>query len=191
MSRAGEKRPRLGDESGQSTIEFALSAIFLVSFIFFFFQLSLVLAFGNYAHYATFMAARAYLAAGSTPEDQEQRARAVIVQTLRRSEGQPGVDRLPTVARSLGTGEMAGVEFNAPQFDPDDRSLSWLQGIRYSFRSRIFLLPFGQPLSSRADKEAAALTLRSESWLGREPAFSECAGDLKRRNERGFFDNGC
>src|SRR6218665_931647 len=68
----------LKTRNGQSTIEFVLSFIMVLGFFLFFIQLSLFFAIGNYIHYSTFMAARAYFAAGSDPNDQYTRAQNVL-----------------------------------------------------------------------------------------------------------------
>jgi hypothetical protein len=184
-------------EAGQSTIEFALTLLMLMACILFFLQLSLVMAFGNYIHYATFMAARAYLSAGPSQADQTERAQAVIVRMLKRSEGQPGVDRFPGLAKGEGDGdgEVKGLAVKAPdQFDPVGNS-SWMQGVRYTFKSRLFLMPIGKSSgggsgsSGSKDTKKNQMTLKSESWLGREPAYDECKQDLEPK--KGIFDNGC
>jgi hypothetical protein len=179
------RRPRLG-ERGQSTLEFALTLFLLMAFLLFYVQLSLLLGYGNYAQYATFMAARAYLSAGANQSDQAERARTVIIKTLKRGEG--GQDRFPSIAKGDGDGEPKGVQIGeAGNFSPTNPDLSWLQGVRYRFKGRLFVIPIGTgPAAAQASR--ATLTLQSESWLGREPAYDECQSDL---NNKGIFDNGC
>lgn len=177
-------------EEGQSTIEFALVLFLLMSFLLFYVQLALMMGYGNYAHYATFMAARAYLSAGPSQADQIQRAQTVIVRMVKKGPGQEGVDRFPSIARATGDGDPTGVQIAAPDnFDPGDRNLSWLQGVRYSFKSRLFLIPLGTGSGAAASVSNSAVTLKSESWLGREPDYDECQMDLKPK--AGIFDNGC
>ncbi len=188
-------------ESGQSTIEFVLSMVFLLSFILFFFQLSFVFAFGNYAHYATFMAARALQSAGGTPEDQTERAKSVIIQTLKLSEGFAGVDRYPSLAKGIGgsqdlrgadIGEFRGTKEEF-QFDYTDKSKSWLEGVRYTFRSKLFLMAL-KPADTAAsgpgsvDNEGG-FQLTSESFLSRDPSYQECTTFMG--TVAGEFDNGC
>lgn len=176
----------LASEEGQTTIEFALTLILLLAFVLFFLQFALVSAWGNYVHYATFMSARAYLAAGPDPSDQEDRARNVILKTTKRGLGRGGMDRYPLIARGYGAGNPRGAEIGkGAQFNPDDPALSWMEGVRYTFRSKLFLLPFGKP----SDRSVNSLTLTSESWLGREPSYFECQGELG--DKKGIFDNGC
>lgn len=173
-------------ESGQSTVEFALTMILISGFMFLFFQLSLLMGFGSYIQYATFMAARAYLAAGPTADDQQERARTVIEQMLRSG----GQDRLPTIAKGDGAsgGGIPGLSFDAPQFNAKDRNFSWLQGIRYDFKGRVLLMPIGT--GSATKPGAASLSLTSESYLGRETSAEACRAEMQNRGG-GIYDNGC
>jgi hypothetical protein len=177
-------------EEGQSTTEFALTLILLMSFVFFFMQISLIFGFGNYAHYATFMSARAYLSAGATPEDQIDRAKNVIVRTLKRSSTTSGIDRFPAIAMGTGGGDPQGFNTNSPEYVPGDRNLSWLQGVRYTFRSKLFLIPLGgSSASSGSGSSVNQVTLTSESWLLREPSDEDCQTQLGKVS--GIYDNGC
>lgn len=185
------KRPVLNDETGQSTIEFALTLLLLMGMVLFYLQLSLVMAFGNYAHYATFMAARAYLAAGPSKEDQSTRARQVIVRMLKKSEGMAGVDRFPSIAKGDGAGDPKGFQLDHSMFNATDQNLSWMQGVRYTFKSRLFMIPLGRGggASSNSQNSANSVNLTSESWLGREPSSEECKAEMSRTH--GMIDNGC
>jgi hypothetical protein len=183
-------------ERGQSTLEFVLTLTLILGFSLFFIQASLVFAYGNYVHYATFMSARAYLSAGPTREDQVMRARSVIVRMLKRSEAEAGVDRFAAIARGVGGSNPPGFEVNPPpQFDPTKRDFSWLEGVRYTFRSRMFVIPLGgrssvgKGASGNDGNSANSLTLTSESWLGRETTTEECIGEMEKR--KGTYDNGC
>ena len=179
------------DEAGQSTIEFALTLMLLMGFVLFYLQLTFVFAFGNYVHYATFMAARAYLAAGDSPDDQEERARQVIAETLKKRNA-AGIDRFPAMGTGVGGSDLPGLQLKPPrEYDETNKNLSWLQGVRYSFRSRLFMLPLGG-FRDKLDPIANSVTLTSESWLGKEPSFNECAAELKARGAGILvFDNGC
>ncbi len=183
------------DNLGQSTIEFILTLILVVSINLFIFQTALVLAHGNYVHYATFMAARAYLAAGPDPEDQVRRAKDVIVGMLKQR-GSSALDRYPSIARGTGKDSTLGVQGLAvvprggvtDQFSSGDRAKSWMQGVRYTFRSKLFIVPFGGV--GRTSSRGASpnwVTLTSESWLGREPTSQECRDQLGGK----YYDNGC
>jgi hypothetical protein len=176
-------------EEGQSTTEFALSLILLMGFVFFFMQISLIYGLGNYIHYATFMSARAYLSAGSNRDDQIDRAKSVITRTLKRSTTQAGIDRFPAIARGTGGGDPQGFNVDSPEYVAGDRNLSWLQGVRYTFRSKLFLIPLGGKSTSSSGSSANQVTLTSESWLLREPTEEECQSQLGKVS--GIYDNGC
>jgi Flp pilus assembly protein TadG len=191
-------RIHIRDEEGQSTVEFALTIILLMSFVFLFLQLSLVFGFGNYAHYATFMSARAYLSAGHSYDDQVSRAKSVIINTLKAGDAQAGRDRFPMIAQGVGGDVLAGFAVNSsgnksfPVPSNGDRSSSWLQGVRYTFSSKLFLIPLGTGKSTSATTNGASankLTLTSESFLGREPPDDECQTQLGKVS--GLYDNGC
>ena len=101
------------------------------------------------------------------------------------------------IAQGVG-GDPAGMALDSSgtqNFQPI-RTLSWLQGVRYTFRSRLFLLPFGgsgAPSSGNANVQGGSsvnsLTLTSESFLGREPADGDCQEQMAKWN--GIYDNGC
>lgn len=187
--RRRQKPAGLLDQAGQSTLEFALTLFLLMAFLLFYVQLALMMGYGNYAHYATFMAARAYLAAGPSKSDQTERAKAVITRMIKRGPGQETADRFPSIARAEGGGDIKGVEISEPgNFSPTDTNLSWLQGVRYSFKSRLFTIPVGTGPAASGGQRASEVILKSESWLGREPSFQDCQGELKGK---GIFDNGC
>lgn len=170
------------DEKGQSTVEFALVLVLLMSFIFFFFQLAMVFSWGSFVQYATFMSARAYLSAGNEVGDQKTRAQEVLVKMLKKG-GQPNIDRLSIVAKAEGDGDVKGATFGpGPQHEERVRAFSWMQGVTYTFKSRLFMVPFGGKISP----ELNTLKLRSESWLGAEPAYRDCV-----RQMPGIIDNGC
>ncbi len=186
------------NESGQATVEFALTLILLIAFVFFYFQLAMVFAWGNFVHYATFMSARAYLSSGPNRTEQVERSRNVIGRMLKKSLVVSGKDRLPTIAVGVGGGsDMTGFQVDPPaQFNSKVRDFSWLEGVRYTFKSRLFLIPFagssGQDQKGEDKKQSVnSVTLTSESWLGREPSFSECKGYLGEAFEIAFIDNGC
>lgn len=175
-------------EEGQSTVEFALTAVLIMGFLLFYIQLALSFAWSNYVQYATFMSARAYLSAGASQADQDTRARRVLSITVKKGTGREGEDRFPMIAKGLGgAGGMAGADIGAgSNFDPSVRGLSWMEGVRYTFRSKLFVVPFA---GSGRDPSVNSVTLTSESWLGREPSFSDCLREMNRL--KGMIDNGC
>lgn len=175
---------------GQSTIEFALATSLSIAFVFFFVKLSMFMAYGNLVHYATFMAARAYLAAGDTNGDQIQRANDTAIIYLKKSLGQPGIEKYPFIARGDDGGEIPGLKVGPhPQFKPKDKTLSWMDGVRYKFRGSVIPIPmFGTRRNGRGGN---SLTLTSESWLLREPSTQECIADMSKKRGGAIFDNGC
>ena len=187
---------KLSCESGQSTIEFALTLILLMAFMLFYFQLGLLMGLGNYIHYATFMSARAFLSAGVDSQDQIARAKDVLSRMLLKP--QSSADRFTSLAHgrkiddcqeSVGAGGCIG---QGSQFADGVRDSSWMQGVRYRFRGRLFIIPLAG-LSAAAKqgftKETNSLELTSESWLGREPTYMDCSGEMN--TYKGIFDNGC
>jgi hypothetical protein len=181
------RRNEPGSEAGQSTVEFALTLVLLMSIILFFLQLTLIFGYGNYVHYATFMSARAYLSSGPSKDDQVSRAKDVLNQMLTKGGAAGGPARWGFIGQGIGGTDPVGAEIGDsqnPPFSATDRNLSWLQGVRYTFRSRLFILPMGR---ANAASSANMLTLTAESWLGREPSNSECVQDLAGKD----YDNGC
>lgn len=178
-----KSRKNNNDEKGQSTVEFALVLVLLMSFIFFFFQLAMVFSWGSFVQYATFMSARAYLSGSSDTGDQNRRAQEVLIKMLKKG-GQPNVDRLPIVAKADGGGDVVkGATFGpGPQYQANVRNFSWMQGVTYTFKSRLFMIPFGAKISPQLN----TLKLRSESWLGAETSYNDCV-----RKVQGIIDNGC
>lgn len=178
------------ETKGQSSLEFALVLILVLGFFFFFIQASFCFSFGNWVHYATFMSARAYLSAGPDNQDQIDRSTQVLSRMLKKSGG-GSVDRFPFFGKGLSTGTSAslvvGMEIDSPLYQQDDRAFSWLRGIRYTFQSRLFLLPLS---GKRGGSTNTPLKMTSESWLGKEPSTQECLQDLATRGG-GLFDNGC
>ena len=169
--------------------------ILLLAFTLFFMQISLVFSFGSFAHYATFMSARALLAAGPTQGDQYTRAKNVIIQTLKKSVGEPGVDKFPSIARANGQGELPGYMAGpGKQFQPTNIAFSWMTGVQYTFRSKIFLISLGKSKGQTATAFTRVppntLELTAESWLGMEVSESECSGP-QQMGKGWRFDNGC
>lgn len=177
----------IGEEDGQSTIEFALAVSMSIAFVFFFVHLSMLMAFGNFVHYATFMSARTLQSASESNEDQTERAREVAIRLLKKSIGQPGMDKYPFIARGEGGSDVPGLILGpASDFDRKEADLSWKEGVRYRFKTKIIPVPLTTGVGR--DNE---LTLTSESWLGREPSTLECEMELGKKLGGVTFDNGC
>ena len=185
-----KRKKQRRDEEGQSTVEFALTLVLLLSFVMFYIRLAFFMAYGNYVHYATFMAARAFESAGLSPDDQKERARQVIVRMLKKSSGQSGSDRFPTIAKAQGGGNTPGYEVGqGGQFVSGDPAFSWMEGVRYTFRTRMFVFSPGGLGSTGGVDNSTEVILTSESWLGRDPTYLECQREMGRLT--GIFDNGC
>ena len=186
-------KPKQLDQIGQSTLEFALTIILAIAFVLFFFQLTMIFRFGSYVHYATFMAARAYLSAGTDNEDQKTRAMNVMVRMVKKSEGVTGIDKFPSIAKGFGGSDAPGIEIGpGSDFQEGTRTSSWMQGVRYTFKSRLFLIPLAgsaKGSGNTRDANVNSLTLTSESWLGKEPSEIDCKAAMNATG--GAFDNGC
>ena len=126
------------NRSGQSTIEFALALSFVLAFSMFFVHMAWLSGFGSYVQYATFMAARAYLAAGPDIDDQRKRARGVLVRMLKESEANVNADRWG-FARAVNRGSDANCSADTPGacigegpvFQKGKPGFSWQEGVRY------------------------------------------------------------
>lgn len=185
----------LGHSQGQSTVEFAMTLGLLVSIILFFLQLSLVMAFGSYVHYATFMAARTYQSGASARSRQRERAAEIVTLLLKKGPGQEGIDRWPGLGTGIASGTTpAGATIGAgPQLAQNPvPSFSWQEGVRYTFRSRLLLMPFLRDDASAGGDPISSVDLTAESWLGREPTREECLESVAASTGgRGVVDNGC
>jgi hypothetical protein len=165
-------------ESGQATLEFFLTLMLFLAVTFFFAQTSLVFGWANYIQYATFMSARAYQSGGPDEADQRARAERVLNRMLKRQGG--SADRIPALAKGVST-EIGGWD---GEFRPGVRASSWAEGVRYKFRSRVFVIPL-PGFDGRVE-------LTSESWLGREPSSAECKAYMEDGHPRPWiYDNGC
>jgi len=157
---------------------------------FFFIQLAFVLSWGNYVQYATFMSARAYLSGGVSRQDQEDRATEVLKRMVKQGLISND-DRFPMIAKGEG-GDDSNVKGasvgGGPGFDPGNSDLSWMQGVRYTFRSRLFVLPIGRP-GATPNASSGQGILACESRLGRDPACRDCFSMIKQL--KGQIDNGC
>jgi hypothetical protein len=158
---------------GASMLEFAL-VLFLalpIGLGFIFLMGSQV--YQSYAQYATYMAARTYLAADENIGSQEDRAREVF---------EAYMQSLPEGIRKFGIpNEDGNAQGGLLFFDPPNRHFTKKVGVRYQFRTRILpkiLGPFGE-----------LFEIEAESFLGREVSHVECSTDMAQQN--GEWDNGC
>ena len=191
-------------QAGQAIIEFLIVMSIILTLIFVFVQLAWSIAWGHYAHYATFMASRAYLSAGITKQDQVDAASSVLNSMLKTGAGQ---DILPFVAKSRRgderditgeepvTGAFIGTHPTAVGSE-NSRPFSWAEGVQYNFDVRVFILPLASFIANEgkgktieigdADNPAKAVEYKgaipftSDSFLGRETTVSECVLEMNR-----------
>jgi Flp pilus assembly protein TadG len=143
--------------AGQSVIEFVLGLMIVISFLFFYVKVSAVFAVGNYIHYATFMAARAFSSSAPTLQDQEDRAREVMSKTV-----------LGKFKSLIAPKEGDGLSIGAGQYYTEDPlRQAWNTGVQFAFTSKVGLYPW-----SRKGQELK-LDLVSESWMPRNVTEDE------------------
>ena len=122
------------NEEGQVIVEFVIVFSMIATLIFLFVQMSWGIAWGHYTHYATFMAARAYMASAPTQGDQFEAAGAVLRSTLKvggkdifpfLAPARPGGDR-PAVVRCCPASDPGARQSHAPH---RHRSDSWFESL--------------------------------------------------------------
>ncbi len=195
------KALHLAGEAGQVIVEFIIVFSLIITLIFIFVQMSWGIAWGHYAHYATYMAARAYLSAGLTQGDQLDAAGAVLSQSLKIAGGK---DVFTFLAPSRGGGDrdatgqepvkgaMVGTHPEAIGKE-HTRLYSWAEGVQFNFNLKVFLLPIsamvakdGQgknihpPGGGKAIIWKGVIPFTSDSFLGREPSIDECFREMTR-----------
>jgi len=165
---------------GQSTIEFLMSFIFGLGFLFVIFKISLNFTNGYLVHYATYMASRAYLVADNNSNQAdgadkvaEQRAKEVFAKY-----------KIPAVIESF-TGDL---QINSPE----SVAIKGFVGTWVEYQDKF---TFSSLFGGNQD-----ISFRSESFLGREPTRAECLerichalGDINSdcNLHVTFYDNGC
>jgi len=202
--RFGKAARRKKGEGGQALLEFLLVTSMILTFTFIFVQIAWGIAYGHYVHYATYMAARAYLSGGATKVEGADAA----VDTLRSLLKRPGgSDLFPFIAKARtgderdakGAEPLPGVAMglhSAAGAAPNSRAFSWAEGVQYNYNLRLFLLPIsaaiakdGQgktitPGSSAAPGKSVewkgAIPFTSDSFLGRDPSHGECLLFMQR-----------
>lgn len=137
------------NQKGQSVIEFLMSFSIVIGLLFFYFKMSLGFTNGYMVHYATFMASRAFLTAesrGTDPDgDAFTKAKAVF-------------------SRLLPDGFINGFNGELKVNDPDSVNFKVFTGV-YTDYSEAF--------SMGVVGGSTPISLRSESFLGREPTRIE------------------
>jgi hypothetical protein len=157
-------------ESGQAIMEFVLSLMIVISFFFFYVKMAAVFAVANYIHYATFMAARAYVSSAGTEE--LQRGNAEIVLTKMIGSRFKAIVTATDCDAGCPQNAMAGVKGGnvgqGPYAQESSYSNRWNQGVTYSYKAKLSLFPWNR------ESEALNMKLVSESWMPREPSEEEC-----------------
>ncbi len=168
------------DEHGQSTIEFIVSFIFVLSFFLTFFKLAMNSTNGFLLHYATFMASRAYLVNdnnSNTASGGDSVAQAAAQKVY--------ADLKITAFIPVGP---STISVN----HPGSGNKSIYTGVYAQYTDKFTVSSFfggDNPIQ-----------YTSESFLGREPTRGECSERVcKAMKEIGascnlhitFFDNGC
>ena len=201
MTQVREKKKR--KDAGQVIIEFIFVVMIILSLIFVFIQMAWGIAMGHYIQYATFMSARAYLAASIQKTDQRDNAMDSLNSYVKKKGGSGG-DILPFVARartadqrdaSACAEDIPGACIGAHPKLSDDivnnsqiRIFSWMEGVQYSFEVPLYLLPIGPVAANQKGKQigiqidgqtknftwTGAIPLTSDAWLGRETSMEEC-----------------
>ncbi len=170
--------------TGQITIEFILTFMFAVLFVLLFLYYSINFATGYMAHYATYLASRAYL----TGEYEGIEFNSNQPYRAGESIGREAFD-------SIGLEKM-GLTFSA-----DDLKFNSPQSVRvYEYVGAYFKFTPPFRISSTDSKNS----LLSESFLGKEPSKGDCECQIKKAmgfgqcsnvipaNETAtLFDNGC
>ena len=168
------------NEKGQSTIEFLMGIIFVFGFLFLFLRVSITLTNGYLVHYATFMASRAYLVA----DNNSNQVNGADGFAFKQSEEVFASFRVANFISGF-SGEL---EANSPEFGGNKVFV----GLWVEYQDKFAL----NGLIGGGQK----LTLRSESFLGREPTRAECLERVCAANiEVGgncrvhstLVDNGC
>lgn len=187
MSRKKFKHINKKSQSGQALIEFVLGLMIVISFFFFYVKMAAIFAVGNYIHYATFMAARAYSSGATSPDEQTANAEAVLQKML--------VGRYKALLKpsSDSTGSIPGATVGGGQWFQEDAALDfWNQGVTYSYETKIALYPWSK------GNQAITMKLTSESWMRKEDSEAECnakkariQGGVRLPNIAVEWDNGC
>ena len=183
-----KKRKKKNKQNGQALTEFVLGLMLIISFFFFYVKMAAVFAIGNYIHYATFMAARAYASSDTSPSAQEANAQTVLTAML-------GGRFKAAITPTGGSGTVPGAFIGAGDFSNDDAAEDyWNQGVTFTYQSKLKLYPWSK------DSQSIILNLTSESWMPREESAAECNDRLgttlsdiisKSKAVKLEWDNGC
>lgn len=192
------------DQRGQGLVEFLITMSVILTLLFVFVELSWAMAWGHYVHYATFMAARAYMSGGQAQkQDQTTGAMEVLQGMIQTKTGQ---DLLGFIARSRkgdardissGAEDVPGAFIGAHPTaagKENSRAYAWAEGVQYNFEVPLYILPLarwvnkdkGRQIKIGNDQDAfskewkGAIPFTSDSWLGREVTHSECTSAMQQ-----------
>lgn len=145
---------------GQAITEFVLGLMIMVSFFFFFIKMAMVFAIGNYVHYVTFMAARAYTTSHSSASSQEEAGEMIFNQMIK--------SRWKKIIIPVGGANTPGATVGPGKIVQDNPLNQWNYGATFTYSTKLELYPFSTGGAS------VDLKLTSESWMPREEAQDEC-----------------
>lgn len=152
---------KLKNRKGQAAVEFIAVVVVVFFFLLFYLSLAILLVGSSYMDYATFMAARTYKSGFSSEEYQKIYAQQIFQKYVSQVDGfirNPKLSFAATNAESeQGKGAFA-------TYDID-----------------LFYLP---PLFLGGAIPNGRLKLKSESFLGRDPAYNDCYGYFQEVNRR-------
>jgi hypothetical protein len=190
-------------QSGQVLIETIIVMAVILTLLFVLVQIAWAMAYGHYTQYATYMAARSYLAAAGDTLKQKDNA----TRTLNRLLKSPsGGDILSFVAkaRTGGDRDIAGDEPTPGAFigttptaasGPGIRLMTWMEGVQYNYLVPLYIAPLAGNLRQDIGKSLevgtgsyktsggtwqGGIPLTSDAWLGREVSISDCWADMDR-----------
>jgi hypothetical protein len=157
---------KYNNSQGQSTIEFLLTFMFALGFLFLFVNVSVNYSAGYLVHYATFMASRVYMtydtAGGGSAAASDNQAKQRALDTLKRFK----VSALGVPVGGVNNccnSEVAGFYINSA-YNPVGNPL-------YAGAVTVFKKPLSYFRAIAGDTE---IRLVSESFLGKEPVRYEC-----------------
>lgn len=142
------------DERGQSTIEFLISFIFVLGFLFIFLRLSIVYTNGYIVHYATFLASRAYMIADNGDKEPD-------------SSDNLAFTKAKDVFSRFNFSVLLGKDIQLKENRIGSNTMNELLVGVWADLPEYFMVP--GVIGGRKD-----LILKSESFLGREPTRGEC-----------------
>jgi hypothetical protein len=178
------------NQKGQSSIEFVLSFIFMLSLFFLFVQLAINLTSGYFVHYATFMASRVFLT--------QDNANASISSSVGTANGGGGNSASAMAVSEFNRYrlDLFGIPSNSLRFNiPESGVLYEFVGAYVKYQKPITII--------KAIGGNAKVDFLSESFLGKEPTRHvclerSCKSVLQQDMECSsasmhltLFDNGC